>query len=48
MNKRQEKKRRKLHPTYKEWTYDFYKKIGKVFNIDPYQIGVKDIQGENE
>lgn len=41
MNKRQEKKRRNLRPTYKEWNYDLCNKIAKSFNIDPYQIGVE-------
>jgi len=37
MNKRQQKKRRKLRPTYNEWLKDITVKIGKIFDIDPYE-----------
>ena len=35
MNKRQQKKRRKLRPTYNEWLKDLSIKIAQVFKINP-------------
>ena len=45
MNKRQEKKRRKLNPTYSEWLSDLFKKIAEIFDIDPNeQADVEEVE----
>ena len=44
MNKRQRKKRRKLHPTYEKWLVNILKKICDDYDIDPDSAGVKDIK----